>query len=116
MDTHTNHIHIEIKIPLLSMEAAELFKSYIISELSAFPVVKSLETYDLNSIYLTFIFFGVENVNNIEKIIDTYVNEHTRIRYCMLIFLPSARYPSSIHTNRKGKKILTKEHKNHVIL
>lgn len=116
MDTHTNHTHIEIKIPLLSMEAAELFKSYIISELSEFPIVKSFETYDLNSIYVTFIFLGVENVKNIEKIIDTYVNEHTRIRYCMLIFRPSARFPSSIRTNSKGKKVLTKEHKVHVIL
>lgn len=115
MDTNigieTNHIHIQIKIPLLSIKSAIIFKSCIINDLAVFPKTKYFESSDLNSIYITFIFVGVENANNIEKIMDSYVNEHTRIKYGMLIFNPSKKFPSSVRINKKGKKVVTKEQK-----
>lgn len=109
--TETNHTHLQVKIPLLSINSALTFKSCIINDLKVFPKIKYFESSDLNSIYITFIFFGVENANDIETIMDSYVNEHTRIKYGMLIFHPYKRFPSSVRINKKGKKVVTKEQK-----
>ena len=120
MDTNigieTNHTHLQVKIPLLSVNSALTFKSCIINDLTVFSKTKYFESSDLNSIYITFIFVGVENANDIETIMDSYVNEHTRIKYGMLIFHPSKRFPSSVRINKKGKKVVTKEQKRILVL
>ena len=107
----TNYTQLQVKIPILSYKSAELFKTHINSELNVFPKIDFYETSDLNTIYITFIFFGVENADDIEKIMDNYVNEYTRIRYSIFIYQQYKKFPKSIRINKRGRKIVTKEQK-----
>lgn len=113
-----NTIQLKVLIPLLSVEAADRILQFIIDELKIYDV-SIVDLYkDLNKIMIVFTIKDVNNANSVQKIMDAYVNEHTRIRYIMLIYWsqPNRIYPSSIHINKKGKKIIKYEQKKILVL
>jgi len=112
-----NTIQLRILIPL-SHKAADSVRKLIINNLIQLQITVADEHEDINSISMTFIIQGIENVDAIEEILDMYVNEHARIRYSMLIFWThlDRKYPSSIRINKKGKKIVTREQKKIMVL
>lgn len=116
MDVNT--IQLKVLIPLLSVKATDTYHKLIINDLMLYEISVADEYKDLNSISITFIIKGVENATAIEEIMDSYVNEHTRIRYSMLIFWThqNRKYPSSIRINKKGKKIVTREQTKIMVL
>tara|TARA_Y100000741_G_C18095965_1_gene494770 strand:- start:203 stop:499 length:297 start_codon:yes stop_codon:yes gene_type:complete len=97
---------------------AEKFQKLIIDDLMHYEISVKDEYKDLNSIVITFIIKGTDNASAIEEILDAYVNEHTRIRYSMLIHWTHAdrKYPSSIRINKKLKKVVTREQKKILVL
>jgi hypothetical protein len=115
---NANTIQLKIHIPLLSIKAADSFRKFIINDLSQFEISVADEDEDLNSISITFIIKGVDNATTIEELMDTYVSEHTRIRYSMLIFWThiDRKYPSSVRINKKGQKVRTREQKKLLVL
>ena len=110
---YTNKIQLTILIPLLSVKAVDSFRKLIINDIMPYDVSVVDEDEDLNSITITFIIKGVDNATVIEELMDKYVNEHTRIRYSMLIHWThnDRKYPSSVRINKKGQKVRTREQK-----
>ncbi len=113
-----NTIKLSVLIPSLNVKAAYSFQKIIINELIQFQITVDDVHEDLNSISMTFTIQGTENAGNVEKIMDVYINEHTRIRYSMLIFSSQhdKKYPSSVRINKNGKKIVTKKQKKVMVL
>ena len=105
-----NTIQLTILIPLLSIKMVDTFKKLIINDIMPYEISVVDEQKDLNSNTITFIIKGADNATTIEEILDVYVNEHSRIRYSMLIFWKhnDRKYPSSVRINKKGKKIVTR--------
>ena len=106
-------IQLTVLIPLLSVKVMDTLQKLIINDLMPYEISVADEYKDLNSITITFIIKGINNADVIEEILDSYVNEHTRIRYSMLINWThnDRKYPSSIRINKNGKKIKTREQK-----
>ena len=113
-----NTVQLKVLIPLLNVKVAESFQKSIIDDLMQYEISVAYEHKDLNSIAITFIIKGADNATAIEEIMDAYVNEHTRIRYSMLIHWTHAdrKYPSSIRINKKWKKVVTREQKKILVL
>ena len=111
-----NTIQLRILIPL-SVKPTQSFRK-LINDLSQFEISVTDEYEDINSISIMFTIIGIENVDVIEEMMDAYVNEHTKIRYGMLIFWThlDRKYPSSVRINKKGKKIVTREQKKLLLL
>ena len=109
MDT----IQLTVLIPLLSVKVVDTLQKLIINDLMPYEISVADEYKDLNSITITFIIKGVDNATVIEELMDAYVNEHTRIRYSMLIHWThnDRKYPSSVRINKKGQKVRTREQK-----
>lgn len=106
-------VQLKVLIPLLNVNVAEAFQKSIIDDLMQYEISVKDEYKDLNSIAITFIIKGTDNASAIEEILDAYVNEHTRIRYSMLIQWDNInkKYPTSVRINKKGKKVITREQK-----
>ena len=113
-----NTVQLKVLIPLLNVSVAETFQKSIIHDLMQYEISVAYEHKDLNSIEITFIIKGTDNATEIENLMDAYVNEHTRIRYSMLIQWDNInrKYPSSIRINKKWKKIVTREQKKILVL
>jgi hypothetical protein len=106
-------IQLTVLIPLLSVKVVDTLQKLIINDLMPYEISVADEYKDLNSITITFIIKGVDNATVIEELMDAYVNEHTRIRYSMLIHWThnDRKYPSSVRINKKGQKVRTREQK-----
>ena len=114
----SNTIQLKVLIPILSVEAAERILHFIIDELKIYDISIVNLHKDLNKIMIVFMIKDVDNANSVQKIMDAYVNEHTRIRYSMLIYWSHTNkiYPTSIHINKKGKKIIKNQQKKILVL
>jgi len=99
-----NTIQLRVLVPLC-VKSTQSFRK-LINDLSQFETSATDEYDDINSISIMFTITGIENVDVIEELMDAYVNEHTKIRYSMLIFWThlDRKYPSSVRINKKGKK------------
>lgn len=112
----TNYLKIQLKIPILNLDMALNYKEIFLTWIYGLPSTH-IELYEhLNYFSITFIINDLELANEIEKILDSSLQNNNRIQYNILLYKIESKYPKSIRINTNGKKIITKKQKKIFIL